>query len=79
MSVQSAKMSINRYTGNISIIFRKNETSDIINSSPLDKMAAISQAILSDAFSRMKKFGILLTISLKFVPKGPIDNNPALV
>ena len=25
------------------------------------------------------KFCILLKISLKFVPKGPIDNNPALV
>ena len=24
-------------------------------------------------------FGILIEISLKFVPKGPIDNNPALV
>ena len=26
-----------------------------------------------------KKFGILIKISLKFVPKGPIDNEPALV
>ena len=25
------------------------------------------------------KFWVLITISLKFVPKGPIDNNPALV
>ena len=25
------------------------------------------------------KFCILIKISLKFVPKGPIDNNPALV
>ena len=26
-----------------------------------------------------EKFGIFIKISLKFVPKGPIDNNPALV
>ena len=26
-----------------------------------------------------EKFYILIKISLKFVPKGPIDNNPALV
>ena len=36
-------------------------------------MAAISQAMFSDAFSWMK------SIVLKFVPKGPIDNNPAFV
>ena len=42
------------------------------------KMAAISQTILSDAFLRTK-FCILIKISLKFVPKGLFDNNPALV
>ena len=26
-----------------------------------------------------EKFYILINISLKFVPKGPIDNNPVLV
>ena len=26
-----------------------------------------------------EKFIILIKISLKFIPKGPIDNNPALV
>ena len=41
-------------------------------------MAAIWQMIFSDAFSRIK-FYILIKISLKFVPKGPIDNKPALV
>ena len=41
-------------------------------------MAAISQMIFSDAFSWMKIF-ILIKILLKFVPKGPIDINPALV
>ena len=35
---------------------------------PLDKMAAILQTIFSDAFLWMKSFGILIKISLKFVP-----------
>ena len=38
---------------------------------PHDKMAAILQTIFSYAF--------LMKISLKVVPDGPIDNNPALV
>ena len=42
-------------------------------------MAATSQAIFSDAFSWMKSFVFWLKISLKFVPKGIIDNNAALV
>ena len=43
-------------------------------------MAVILQTILSDAFLIVnEKFCILTKISLKFVPKGPIDNNPALV
>ena len=46
---------------------------------PLDKMAVISQTIFSSAFSWMKSLYILIKISLKFVRKGPIDNNPALV
>ena len=37
------------------------------------------QTIFSDAFSWMKSIYILIKISLKFVPNGPIDNNPALV
>ena len=44
-----------------------------------DKMAAI---FLDDIFKCIflnEKFCILVKISLKFVPKGPIDNNPALV
>ena len=35
-----------------------------------------------DIFRRIfmnEQFYILIQISLKFVPKGPIDNNPALV
>ena len=49
---------------------------------PLDKIDAILQTIFSDAFSWMKSFIfwlIKIKISLKFVPKGPIDNNPTLV
>ena len=57
---------------------------------PLNKMAAISQDNLSvkwqpscwDIFRCIflnEKFCILIESSLKFVPKGPIDNIPALV
>ena len=42
-------------------------------------MATILQTIYSDAFLLMKNSRILIEFSLKFVPKGPIDNNPALV
>ena len=38
-------------------------------------MATISQMIFSGAFS----FCILIEILLMFGPKGPIDNDPALV
>ena len=31
------------------------------------------------SFFANEKFCILIQISLKFAPKGPIDNNPALV
>ena len=40
-------------------------------------------AILADDIFKCifvnESFSILIKISLKFVPKGPIDNNPALV
>ena len=39
-------------------------------------MAATVQMIFSDAFSGMESFVFL---SKKFIPKGPIDNNAALV
>ena len=42
-------------------------------------MAAISQTIFSDAFYVNEEFCISIKISLNFVPKGVIDNNPALV
>ena len=46
---------------------------------PLDNMAAISQTIFLGAFSLMKSFFILIKIWLKFILKGPIYNNSALV
>ena len=41
-------------------------------------MAAISQTIFSDTFVS-EQFCILIKITLKFVPKGPIDHNQAVV
>ena len=38
-------------------------------------MATISQTIYSDAFSLMESLVFFIKISLKFVPKGPFDNN----
>ena len=47
-----------------------------VDSSPPDKMAIISQTVFSDAFSWMKSyFFTLISISLTFVPMGPIGNN----
>ena len=45
---------------------------------PLDKMAAILAGYIFRCISMNEKFGILIEISLKFVPKGAVDNNPAL-
>ena len=42
-------------------------------------MAAVSQTTLSNAFFMNENIRISIEISLKFVPKGPINNNPALV
>ena len=44
----------------------------------LDQMTAISQTF-SDEFFVNENFYILIKISLKFVPKDPVDNNPVLV
>ena len=47
---------------------------------PLDKMAAISQPTHSNTLIFVNEnFCILIRIPLKFVPEGPINNNPALV
>ena len=51
---------------------------DLLTHLPRHKMAAISQTIFLGAFSWIK-ICILIKISLKFVPKGPIGNRPALV
>ena len=42
-------------------------------------MAEISQTTFSNAISRMNNLWISINISLKFVPKGPINNIPGLV
>ena len=42
-------------------------------------MAAISQTMFSNEVSWIKIFLFLIRISLKFVPKGPVDNESALV
>ena len=41
-------------------------------------MAAISKTIFSDVFSLMKS-AYLIKILLKFLPKGPVDDDPSLV
>ena len=41
-------------------------------------MVAISQTVFSVAFSWMKSFVFFIKIPLKFVPKGPINNDPGL-
>ena len=46
---------------------------------PLDKMVALSQTTHFRHIFLNEKVPILTKISLKFVPKGPIDDNPALV
>ena len=44
-----------------------------------DNMAPISQITLSSKFSWLKNIWILIRISLKLVPKGPINNISALI
>ena len=51
----------------------------IFKSSPLDKIAAISQTTFLKCIFINEEFCISIQISLKFVPKGPIDNNSVLV
>ena len=46
---------------------------------PLDKMAAILADDIFKCIFLNEKFCIVIWISLKFVPKGPIDNKWALV
>ena len=57
----------------------KPSASDVIKSSPLDKMTTnLAENIFRNIFMN-EKFCIVIRISLKFVPKGPINNIPALV
>ena len=46
---------------------------------PMDKMAAILADDIFWCIFVNEKICILIKISLKFVPKGPNDNNPELV
>ena len=46
---------------------------------PLDKMAAILAEDIFKCIFLTENFCILIRISLKCVPQGPFDNNPALV
>ena len=54
----------------ISLALQVNEA---INSSPPEKMAAIFEDNIFRCISMNEKFCILIKISPKFVPKGPID------
>ena len=45
----------------------------------VDKLAAILSDDIFKCIFVNEKFCILIKISLKFVPKGPFDNNPPLV
>ena len=46
---------------------------------PLDKMAAISADDIFRCIFVNENCPIVIKISLKFIPMGPIDYNPALV
>ena len=50
----------------------------ILTHLPLDKMAAILADDIFKCIFMNEKLHILIPISLKFVPKGPIDNKSAL-
>ena len=60
--------------------FNKEKSRDILLTHlPLDKMAAI---LADDNFKRIfvnENYRIPISFSLKFVPRSPIDNKPALV
>ena len=71
-SVSTAKScGICRYSGDL--------IRDLYLNLPLDKMAAILETILSYCVFVNKEFYIVIQIWLKFVSKGPIDNNPVQV
>ena len=51
----------------------------IINSSPPGQNGRHLADDISRCIFMNEKFYVLIKISLKFVPKGPFHNNPALV
>ena len=51
----------------------------VFNSSPSEQNGRLLADNIFKCIFVNEKFSILIKISLKFVPKGPIDNNPALV
>ena len=55
-----------------------NQKRRVINSFPPEKMSVISQTTVSNAFSLMRNL-YLIQVSIKFAPKGPVDNTPVLV
>ena len=55
------------------------ETGQHLTHHPLDKMAAILADDNFKCISLNENYRIPIYISLKFFPKGPIDNKPALV
>ena len=63
----------------LSVSDKCHENSPVLTNLSLGKMAAISQTIFSDAFSWMKSFEFQKQNPLVCVPKGPIENYPALV
>ena len=72
------------YLADMRICHTNDKTDDICCSKfggltklPLDKMATVSQTILCIFMN--DKSCVFIRVSLYFVPKGPIDNNPALV
>ena len=60
------------------VIQDQNNTSCINSSSPGQNGRRFADDISRCIFVN-EKFGILIKILLRFIPKGPIDNNPALV
>ena len=57
----------------------KLHTKDLINSSPPEQNSRLFADDSLRCISMSELFCILINISLKFVPKGPIDSNPVLV
>ena len=55
------------------------ECHSVLNSSPPGQNGHHFADNIFRCIFMTEKFCILIKISLKFVPKGPIDNNPALV